>query len=100
MLLAGDAAHVTNPFGALGLTTGLCDADAISDALISVIKSGAGEEVLDQYATSRRQHFTESVDPTAQAHKSRLHDFDVETAEGKEEFLKSFPASISGSEKK
>src|SRR5579859_1660168 len=56
-LLAGDAAHVCNPFGGMGLTTGLCDSGALADCLISVLKKGCGDDLLDKYAQIRREKF-------------------------------------------
>lgn len=47
-LLAGDAAHVCNPFGGMGLTT---DAGALVDCLVRVLKKGCGDDLLDKYAS-------------------------------------------------
>jgi 2-polyprenyl-6-methoxyphenol hydroxylase-like FAD-dependent oxidoreductase len=57
VLLAGDAAHACNPFGGMGLTTGLCDAGGLADCLIGVIKEGCSEDILDKYAEIRREKF-------------------------------------------
>ena len=53
-MLAGDAC---NPFGGMGLTTGLCDAGGLADCLIGVLKKGCGDELLDKYAEIRRDKF-------------------------------------------
>jgi 2-polyprenyl-6-methoxyphenol hydroxylase-like FAD-dependent oxidoreductase len=50
-LLAGDAARVCNPFGGMGLTTGLCDAGALVDCLVGMLKKGCGDDLLDKYAS-------------------------------------------------
>ena len=34
VFLAGDSAHVCNPFGGMGLTTGLCDSGGLTDCLV------------------------------------------------------------------
>src|ERR1700733_8735225 len=57
VLLAGDAAHVCNPFGGMGLTTGLCDAGALAYCLVGVLKKGCGDDLLDKYARIRREKF-------------------------------------------
>lgn len=57
VLLAGDAAHACNPFGGMGLTTGLCDAGGLADCLIGVFKKGCGDDLLDKYAEIRREKF-------------------------------------------
>jgi 2-polyprenyl-6-methoxyphenol hydroxylase-like FAD-dependent oxidoreductase len=78
VLLAGDAAHATNPCGGLGLTGGVLDADILSDALGAVIKGEAGEGVLDFYAEERRRVFLEVTSPLASNFKRMLSESDPE----------------------
>jgi 2-polyprenyl-6-methoxyphenol hydroxylase-like FAD-dependent oxidoreductase len=78
VLLAGDAAHATNPCGGLGLTSGLLDAGHLGDALAAVIRGEAGEAALDEYATERRRIFWEVTSPTASENKRRLGERDPE----------------------
>jgi len=68
-ILAGDAAHVTNPTGGLGLTSGLFDSYALYPALSAVVLEGANDEVLDRYALARRDSFLNCVSPQAIANK-------------------------------
>ena len=63
VLLAGDAAHVTNPTTSLGLATGLLDAFALIEALAAVVHDDADDDVLDAYALQRRQVFYETTSP-------------------------------------
>ena len=76
VLLAGDAAHVCNPFGGLGLTSGLLDADVLGDALPPVIKQAADDVLLDRYADERRRIFLEITGPTAAENIRRLKETD------------------------
>ena len=69
VLLAGDAAHATNPTGGLGLTGGLFDTYVLYPALSAVVKGEAGEEVLDRYAEERRRVFWDVVSPAASENK-------------------------------
>jgi len=69
VVLAGDAAHVTNPTGGLGLTSGLFDGFALYPALTAVVRQGADDEVLDRYAAARRDTFLNRVSPQASANK-------------------------------
>jgi 3-(3-hydroxy-phenyl)propionate hydroxylase/6-hydroxy-3-succinoylpyridine 3-monooxygenase len=69
VLLAGDAAHVTNPTGGLGLTSGLFDAYALYPALAAVILEGAGDAVLDRYSEARRDIFLNRASPQAVLNK-------------------------------
>lgn len=76
VLLAGDAAHVCNPFGGLGLTSGLLDGGLLGDALPAVIQGRAADDLLDRYAAERRRVFLEVTDPTAAENKRRLMESD------------------------
>jgi 2-polyprenyl-6-methoxyphenol hydroxylase-like FAD-dependent oxidoreductase len=57
VMLAGDAAHACNPFGGMGLTTGLCDSGGLADCLIGVLRKGCKDDLLDKYAEIRREKF-------------------------------------------
>jgi 3-(3-hydroxy-phenyl)propionate hydroxylase/6-hydroxy-3-succinoylpyridine 3-monooxygenase len=74
VLLAGDAAHATNPSGAYGLTSGLFDVFVLYDALAAVIQGAADVSVLDRYAAERRRNFLEIVSPAAVANKRMIFD--------------------------
>jgi len=73
VMLAGDAAHATNPTGGLGLTSGLFDTFVLYDALAAVVKGTADESVLDRYAEERRRTFLEIASPRASANKQLLY---------------------------
>ncbi|MEP7242346.1 MAG: FAD-dependent monooxygenase [Gammaproteobacteria bacterium] len=76
VLLAGDAAHVVNPIGGLGLTGGLLDAVSLSDALIAVIAGRSPDELLDVWATERRRVFIEVTAPMAKENRRRIGERD------------------------
>ncbi|KAF2465089.1 putative monooxygenase, partial [Lindgomyces ingoldianus] len=88
ILLAGDAAHLCNPFGGLGLTGGLLDAGALGDALIAVIKDGMSESILEKYDEIRRSVFKNVIDPTSQANLRRLCESDAETVRETDPFFR------------
>ncbi|MEV0688143.1 FAD-dependent monooxygenase [Nocardia sp. NPDC050378] len=73
VLLAGDAAHATNPIGGLGLTSGLFDTFVLYDALAAVITGRAADSVLDEYSDARRRTFLEIASPRASANKRLLY---------------------------
>lgn len=54
MLVAGDAAHINNPLGGMGMNFGFHDAFNLTDKLGRVILEGADESVLDIYDRQRR----------------------------------------------
>ncbi|KAF4312789.1 Monooxygenase FAD-binding protein [Botryosphaeria dothidea] len=65
VLLAGDAAHLTNPYAGWGMATGVFDAGSLADALASHLQRGAPDGVLDAWANARRKIFLEVVDPVS-----------------------------------
>lgn len=73
VVLVGDAAHVTNPTGGLGLTSGLFDCFALYPALAAVILDGADVALLDRYGASRRDIFLNRVSPQAVANKRLIY---------------------------
>jgi 2-polyprenyl-6-methoxyphenol hydroxylase-like FAD-dependent oxidoreductase len=77
-LLAGDAAHVCNPCGGMGLTSGIIDADALIRVLDAVLHGRAGDAALDFYAEERRRVFREVVTPIATGFKRQLSEKDPE----------------------
>jgi 2-polyprenyl-6-methoxyphenol hydroxylase-like FAD-dependent oxidoreductase len=88
ILLAGDAAHLCNPFGGLGLSGGILDAAAVADALIGLHEGKASDAILDKYAEVRRRIFLETVDPQSRSNKLRMHDKDPPTIGDRDPFLK------------
>ena len=78
ILLAGDAAHVVNPVGGLGLTSGLLDASSLGNALVAVMEGQRDQSVLDAYAAERRRVFLEVVSPMAKENRRRVGERDPE----------------------
>lgn len=72
VLLAGDAAHATNPTGGFGLTMGLFDSYALNEALGALIKRNADDSILDAYSELRRSAFIEKASPRATANKQLI----------------------------
>jgi 3-(3-hydroxy-phenyl)propionate hydroxylase len=65
VVLVGDAAHLTNPTGGLGLTTGLYDVFLLDEALTAVIEGRADASILDRWAEDRTRVFTTISSPLA-----------------------------------
>ena len=72
VLLAGDAAHATNPIGGMGFTSGVQDAQALVRAFRQIWNNEASDDVLDYYAEERRRVFIEVANPVAIDQKSRV----------------------------
>jgi 3-(3-hydroxy-phenyl)propionate hydroxylase len=78
VLLAGDAAHVNNPIGGMGLNGGIQDAANLADKLARVMLEGAPGELLDLYSQQRRTIAVEFVQEQSIANKKRLEARDPE----------------------
>jgi 3-(3-hydroxy-phenyl)propionate hydroxylase len=78
VLLAGDAAHVNNPIGGMGLNGGIQDAANLSDKLTQVMLEGAPDALLDLYSRQRRTVAVEFVQEQSIANKKRLEARDPE----------------------
>ncbi len=72
VFLAGDAAHVNNPIGGLGLNFGIHDAIDLVDTLKAVALEGADARLLDRYERRRRPLNIEFVQQQTIANKQRL----------------------------
>ncbi|KAH9211687.1 hypothetical protein DL95DRAFT_305580, partial [Leptodontidium sp. 2 PMI_412] len=87
IVLAGDAAHLTNPVGGLGLTTGMMDSSLLARVLKQIIFDGVSSDHLDSYSNSRRDVFLYYTSPTATANRQRLLGIDPDTVKEREELF-------------
>jgi 3-(3-hydroxy-phenyl)propionate hydroxylase len=53
-ILAGDAAHVNSPIGAMGMNSGVHDAFNLADKLVKILRREVGDDILDRYERQRR----------------------------------------------
>jgi 3-(3-hydroxy-phenyl)propionate hydroxylase len=72
ILIAGDAAHVNNPLGGMGLNGGIHDAFNLAGKLIEVSR-GAPKETLERYSRQRRQVALDVVQQTALRNRAILN---------------------------
>ncbi|KIX06145.1 uncharacterized protein Z518_04119 [Rhinocladiella mackenziei CBS 650.93] len=86
--LAADAAHLCNPFGGLGLTSGIVDVGNLYDCLAGIYESVADDSILDKYSEIRRQKYHEIINPISSDNIVRLFGQDPDTALEEDEFLK------------
>jgi 3-(3-hydroxy-phenyl)propionate hydroxylase len=76
VFLCGDAAHVNNPIGGLGLNSGIHEAWDLADLLDRVIRKQTDEKSLDAYEARRRPLNIEYVQEQTVANKRRLEERD------------------------
>jgi 3-(3-hydroxy-phenyl)propionate hydroxylase len=78
VLLAGDAAHVNNSIGGMGLNGGLQDAASLAEKLTAVLLDDGADALLDLYDLQRRTVTSEFVQRQTIANKQRLEERDPE----------------------
>jgi 3-(3-hydroxy-phenyl)propionate hydroxylase len=78
VLLAGDAAHVNNPIGGMGLNGGIQDAVNLVGKLARILLDGESDRLLDLYDRQRRTIAVEFVQEQSIANKKRLEARDPE----------------------
>ena len=77
VLLAGDAAHVNNPVGGMGMNGGIHDAVNLADKLAAILHEGAeAEPLLDRYTRQRRKAQVDGVQAQSIANKRMLGETD------------------------
>ena len=97
VVLIGDAAHLTNPTGGLGLTTGLYDVLALEEVLPAVAKGEVDEAYLDLWAAERSRVFSEVSSPIASGLKRVVYGgIDVEELREATQYQRTMTATREG----
>ena len=78
VFLAGDAAHLNNPLGGMGMNGGIHDAFNLAEKLAAVIRGQKPEEELERYERQRRPVALEYVNRITIANKRNLEMADAE----------------------
>jgi 3-(3-hydroxy-phenyl)propionate hydroxylase len=76
VLLVGDAAHVNNPIGGMGMNGGIHDAINLADKLSRVILHRADDSLLDLYSRQRRHAAVAYVQAQTIANKKLMEECD------------------------
>ncbi len=76
VLLIGDAAHITAPWGGFGLTTGLWDAFVLGDLLPEVAAGRVDDAALDRYSAERLRVYWNVTSPAATENRRILRERD------------------------
>lgn len=75
VFLAGDAAHINNPLGGMGMNGGIHDAMNLAEKLTAVWR-GAPLETMQRYERQRRKVAIETVQAQALRNRSQLNETD------------------------
>jgi 3-(3-hydroxy-phenyl)propionate hydroxylase len=78
VLLAGDAAHVNNPLGGMGMNGGIHDAVSLGQALIANREAPDDPSALDRYAFVRRRIAAEFINEQTARNKRLMEERDPE----------------------
>jgi 3-(3-hydroxy-phenyl)propionate hydroxylase len=88
VLLAGDAAHINNPLGGMGMNCGLHDAISLARRLGSVWHGRATEGTLDEYARIRRAVAIDYVKALSDANFSQIQQSDPSARRREQEHMR------------
>ncbi len=79
VILAGDAAHLNSPIGAMGMNSGIHDAVSLAANMLRVLHGEEDEGALDRYVRQRRHVAVEHVQAATIANKKNMEQGDPET---------------------
>ena len=78
VFLAGDAAHINNPLGGMGLNGGLHDAIGLSERIAAVTHGRAAESELDGYQAQRKPEAVNAINAITERNKKLMEERDPE----------------------
>jgi 3-(3-hydroxy-phenyl)propionate hydroxylase len=88
VLLAGDAAHVNNPLGGMGMNGGVHDGVNVSEKLIQILNEGESDDLLDLYDRQRRPIAVEYVQTHTIRNKKIMEEKDPKVRKQRQDEIK------------
>ena len=86
VLIAGDAAHVNNPLGGMGMNGGVQDAYNLAEKLVKIIKEGQDRhELLDLYNRQRRGICVDFIQKHTKRNKALMESTDTDVQRKRQE---------------
>lgn len=76
VLLAGDAAHINNPLGGMGMNSGIHDAHAAVQAVLYALDGGDPDRAVETYARVRREAAAIDVQKNTQKNYEEMRERD------------------------
>jgi 3-(3-hydroxy-phenyl)propionate hydroxylase len=76
VVLAGDAAHINNPLGGMGMNGGIHDAMNLTEKLLAVLQQGESDALLDQYERQRRTIAIDYINASTARNKRDIEERD------------------------
>ena len=93
VLLAGDAAHINNPLGGMGMNGGVHDAFNLSDKLVDILVKGASDTLLDRYERQRRSVAIEYINANTARNKKNIEERNPEARRKTHDELRAIAAN-------
>ncbi|MCB1688686.1 MAG: FAD-dependent monooxygenase [Halioglobus sp.] len=88
VILAGDACHINNPLGGMGMNGGLHDANNLGAKLVRIVQNGeAHQPLLEQYNRQRRDLAVHFVQEHTIANKKLMEARDIDTQKARQKML-------------
>ena len=91
-LLAGDACHINNPLGGMGMNGGLHDAFNLGEKLVSILQGSGGDELLDRYERQRRGICVRFIQEHTIRNKKTMEEMDPKLQEQRQRELERIAA--------
>ncbi len=86
VLLAGDAAHVNNPLGGMGMNGGVHDAVNACEKIVNILYDGGNiDELLDLYDRQRREICTKFIQDQSKLNKELIETSDTDVQRKRQE---------------
>ncbi|KAG5929092.1 hypothetical protein E4U53_002524 [Claviceps sorghi] len=98
VFLAGDAAHVCNPFGGQGCMVAVLDVQGLAECLVGYHDGRADKNILDAYAEIRREKFIRFIDRRSRSNLERVPATKADTALATDPFLAMLKAMEGGAD--
>ena len=76
VVLAGDAAHINNPLGGMGMNGGIHDAMNLTEKLLAILREGESESLLDRYERQRRTIAIDYINASTARNKRDIEERD------------------------
>jgi 3-(3-hydroxy-phenyl)propionate hydroxylase len=76
VFLVGDAGHINNPLGGMGMNGGVHDAMNLCKKLLAVIQEGQSQDILDRYERQRRTIAIEYINASTARNKKEIEERD------------------------
>jgi 3-(3-hydroxy-phenyl)propionate hydroxylase len=92
VILAGDAAHINNPLGGMGMNGGVQDAFNLSDKLVDILTAGASPDLLDRYERQRRSVAIEYINANTARNKKNIEERDPDARRKTQDELRAIAA--------